>query len=394
MSNALIRVPVLTRLEEKDVAFLTQAGPSLKLSLYLPFDKSWNEPHSDRVLMNDLRRDAENALRNRGMLPGGIEPILAPLDTLLADAQANRFEGEGLAVFSDGGNALALLLPNPPVPGAHIDSYFRLDGVLTQLFRRDRFYLLSLSQHAVNLWDCDGVSRRPVSLEGLETDIRNTPHYQEAEYQSVFHSGGPAAQGHGSSYAGIGTADGKRVKKEIEGFFRSIDHGIQARLADKRQPMVLAGVGFLLPIYRRVNTYARLLEADLPGNPEALGTPEDLHRRAYALVQSAEASERNHALGIYVENLSRARSCAGYTDLVPCAVRGRLSHLFVAQGIPQWGDFEPSNGRTTLFDGFRDGAVDLSNVACVHAIRNHAKAYALPAAEMPAGTQIAGLFRE
>ncbi|HKP95764.1 MAG TPA: hypothetical protein VJ385_08405 [Fibrobacteria bacterium] len=393
MARTSIHLPPHTRLDEKDIAFLTQTGPSLKLSLYFPFDKTWREPLAEKVLLKDLRRNAAYALQRRGTLSGGIEAILAPVDTLLADTQAFRYEGEGLALFSDGENALAVLLPKAPAPGAQIDLRFRLDGILTQVFGRDRFYLLSLSQQAVKLWDCDGVSIRAVSLEGLETDIRKTPHFQESEYQAVFHSSTASGHGHNSSYAGIGLADGRRLKKEIEVFFRAIDHGIRSRLTAKRQPMVLAGVGFLLPIYRTVNTYAGLFAADLPGNPESSGTSEHLHQRANALLQTAEILERNHALGTYIGNLTRARSCAGYTDLVPCAVQGRLSHLFVAQGVPQWGDFEEADGRTTLFDGYRDGAVDLANMACVNAIRNHAKAYAVPAGEMPAGAPIAGLYR-
>lgn len=394
MSSTLIRLPMHTRLEEKDIAFLTQAGSSLKLSMYFPFDKTWREPLMEKVLLKDLRRTAAYALQNRGALSGGIEAILAPVDSLLADTQTFRYEGEGLALFSDGEKTLAVLLPKAPAPSAEIDFRFRLDGVLTQVFARDRFYLLSLSQHAVKLWDCDGVSLHPISLEGLETDIRKTPHFQEAEYQAVVHSGNASGHGQSSSHAGIGVADGRKLKKEIEVFFRAIDHGIQSRILAKKQPMVLAGVGFLLPIYRAVNTYAGLLAADLPGNSEALGTPEDLHQRAYALLQAAEIQERNQALGTFIENLTRARSCAGYTDLVPCAAQGRLSHLFVARGVLQWGDFEQATGRTVLFDTYRDGAVDLGNVACVGAIRTHAKAYAVPAGEMPAGSQIAGLYRE
>ncbi|MEO7425152.1 MAG: hypothetical protein ABI036_08190 [Fibrobacteria bacterium] len=394
MSSTLIQFPIRTRLDGKDLAFLTQAGASLKLSLYFPFGKSWREPMMERTALKDLRRNAADVLRNRGALSGGIEAILGPLDSLLADTQAFQYGGEGMAFFSDGENATAVVLRKAPAPCVQIDSRFRLDGVLDQVSGRDRFYLLSLSQHAVRLWDCDGVSMLPISLEGLETDIRNTPHFQQAEYQAVFHSGASSGHGHSSSYAGIGLSDGSRMKKEIEVFFRAIDHGIQSRLPAKRQPLVLAGVGFLLPIYRTVNTYSALLASELPGNAEALGTPEDLHHRADALLQDSGILERNQALGTYVENLTRARSCAGYTDLVPLAVQGRLSHLFLAQGVEQWGEFEEANGRTTLFEGYRDGAVDLANLACVNAILTGAKAYAVPAGEMPSGAPIAGLYRE
>jgi hypothetical protein len=394
MSRTPFRLPLQTRLEEKDIVFLTQSGPAPKLSLYLPFDISWREPHAEKILLKDLRRKAERDLENRGVLAGGIAAILAPIDTLSAETQPFRDPGEGLALFSDGENAIALLLPKAPAAEVQIDRHFRLDGILPQVSGRDRFYLLSLSQHSIKLWDCDAVAMRAISLEGLETDIRNTPHFQGTEYQALFHSSTSSGHGHSSAYAGIGLHDGKKAKEEIEVFFRGLEHGIRPRLTARRQPMLLAGVGFLFPIYRAVNTYPALLAAELPGNPEALGSPEELHARANALLQEEEVRERNRALATYVENLTRARSCAGYTDVAPCAFQERLSHLFVPQGAQQWGTFEPSTGKTTLLNSHREGAMDLANFTCVQAIRGRAKVYALPAAELPGGAAIAGLYRE
>jgi hypothetical protein len=398
MFRTFNRTPLFTRLEPRDTEFLVSSGTEPRLSLYLPFNKSWREPLEDKILLRELRRDALSAMERQGSHTTEAESLLEPIEGLLADPDAGRFLGQGLALFTDGKRSLILLLPQRPQASVEVDIRFRLDGILPQIQRRDRYALLSLSQHQIRLWDCDGVAMREISLEGLETDIRRTRHFQEAEYQALFHSnssGHHGSFGHGqdSAHFATGPGDGKRIKQEIELFFRQIDHGIQERLPAAGVPLILAGVGFLLPIYRRVNTYKGLIEKELPGHPGVLGTSDNLHARANALLAAREYEERNLALGFYLGNLARARSCAGYTDVVPCAVRGQLTHLFLPLDKTQWGTFDPATGRTQLQDRFSQGSVDLSNLACAHALLGRVKVYAMPEKELPNGAGIAALYR-
>jgi hypothetical protein len=396
MSITLTRIPLKTRIDDADKEFLSSAGPGWRLSLYLPFTKSWREPLEDKILLRDLRREARASLENHFASSVEQEAILASIDALLAEPDASRLAGEGMALFAAEGKVMGVLLPFAPAPSVLVDRRFRLHGILPQLFGRDRYYLLKLSQHDIRLWDCDGVAMIPVSLAGLDTDIRTTPHFQDAQRQVGLHTNSAGHHGLGRgdvAHSGAGPGNGKDSKSEIETFFRQIDHGIQSRMPVPGLPLLLAGVEYLMPIYRKVNTYRDLLPSEIPGNPEASGSMADLHVRANALMSERERAERNHAMGTYVENLSRARSCAGYTDTVPCAVQGRLTHLFVEDGPIHWGTYEPETGRTTDWDVYRDGAEELANLACIHAYHGRARIYAFAAGELPSAAGIAGLFR-
>lgn len=396
MSITLTHLPLKTRLDVGDKEFLASAGPGWRVSLYLPFTKSWREPLEDRILLRDLRRQARASLESRSASPFEREAVLASIDALLAEPEASRLAGEGLALFAADGKALAVLLPHAPAPSILVDRRFRLHGILPQLSGRDRYYLLKLSQHDIRLWDCDGVAMLPVSLQGLETDIRATPHFLDAQRQAGWHTNSAGHHGLGRgdvAHSGAGPGNGKDPKSEIETFFREIDHGIRARLPVPGLPLLLTGVEFLMPIYRKVNMYKDLLPSELPGNPDASGSMADFHIRANALMAERERTERNHAMGIYMENLSRARSCAGYTDTVPCAVRGRLTHLFVEDGPIRWGSYESETGRVIEWEGYRDGAEDLANLACIHAYLGRARIYAFAAGELPSAAGIAGLCR-
>jgi hypothetical protein len=396
MSTILARLNLLTRLEVKDTAFLASSGEGWRLSLYLPFDKNWRESAEEKIQLRDLRREAKRNLEARGASAPIQEALLAPIDSLLSAPDAARLSGEGLALFVSVDRALALLLPKAPAPWAGIDTRFRIDGILPQIYGRDRFHLLALSQHAVRLWDCDGVAMRAIPLDGIETDIRLTRHFEQAERQASVHTNSSGHHGHARGDSGhfvSGPGDGKEAKKEIEVFFRQIDHGIRARLPDDGKPLLLAGVAYLLPIYRRVNTCASLIEDELPGHPGSLGSPEDLHVRANAVMAERQRLDRNLAMGLFVENLARPRSGAGYSDVVPSAFQRRLTHLFLSRGRGQWGDFDPATGAVRTYDAFQTGTVDLGNLACAYAIQGHAKVYDFDANEMPAGAGIAALFR-
>lgn len=397
MSITLTRLPFKTRLDAADKEFLASTGPGWRLSLYLPFAKSWREPQEDRILLRDLRREAHASLENHFASPLEMESLLSPIDLLLAEPDASRIAGEGMALFIAGGKALAVLLSKAPAASVQADRRFRIQGILPQLFGRDRYYLLQLNQHAVRLWDCDGVAMHAISLKGLDTDIRDTPHFEQAQRQAGLHTNSAGHHGLGRAdvaHSGGGPGGGTDAKSEIETFFRQIDHGIRARMPEPGLPLVLAGVEFLIPIYRKVDTYPGTVNGGLPGNSEALGSPEDLHVRANALMAERERAERNQAMGLFVENLARARSCAGYTDVVPCAAQGRLTHLFVEDSAPRWGSYERESGRTTLWDGYRDGAEDLANLACIHAYHGRARIYAFAEGELPSGAGIAGLYRD
>lgn len=396
MSDTLTRPSFKTRLEAVDREFLASAGPGLRLSLYLPFAKSRRDPQEDAILLRDLRREARAALENHFASPFDSESLLAPIDALASGQADARLAGEGLALFVAEGKSLVLLLPSAPAASVQVDRRFRVQGILPQLFGRDRFYLLKLSRHDIRLWDCDAVAMRAIPLAGLATDIRDTPHFGDAQRQVSLHtnSSGHHGLGHGDVVrSGAGPGDGKDAKAELETFFRQIDHGIQSRLPEPGAPLLLAGVDYLVPIYRKVNTYKPLAEAGLPGNPDSLGSPEDLHARANALMAERERAERNQAMGLFVENLARARSCSGFSDTVPCAVQGRLTHLFVENGRPGWGSYESENGRTALWDAYKDGAIDLANLACIHAYHGRARIYAFSPGELPGGAGIAGLYR-
>ncbi|MEO6098145.1 MAG: hypothetical protein ABIW76_21765 [Fibrobacteria bacterium] len=399
MPNAIAGIDPFYRLNPGDRAELLGNGPGWKLSLFLPLEKSSREAKVGSVLLRDLRRSAEAEMEARmiGHIERGI--LLAPVDALLAEAGKGIFHGEGLAVYASASDGFAktVILSAPPEASFEIDRNFRLDPLHASLAGKDRFYLLCLSLHAIQLWEGDGLTLKPIDLGALETNIEDALDFEDSDSQVQFrtNSASPSrnkAKGQGSTFFGVGGENHDR-KAEFLDFFRIIDKGIASLLTDKDVPLILAGVGYLMPLYREANTYAHLAPFQIPGATHAVGPIEDLHAKTNALMREERHREAVKALFEYRENLVSERTVSGFTDVIPCAHRKLVTHLFIRKDSRQWGTYSPSDGRTEIFSAYRRGAVDLVNLACVKTLAGHGKVYILDAVDMPPDSEIAGLCR-
>ena len=129
---------------------------------------------------------------------------------------------------------------------------------------------------------------RPVLCPGPQSESRAFPRRPAVRHAGS--QGRRAAQGHGSvpelrfqraAFAGpprpavsressaavVHSLGGERepAKDELAQYFRVIDAALRETLRDQRAPLILAGVQYLLPIYREISSYALHRERRSPG---------------------------------------------------------------------------------------------------------------------------------
>lgn len=78
----------------------------------------------------------------------------------------------------------------------------------------------------------------------------------DAEKQLQFHTGTSGGGGGGRPAIFHSHGSEEDLKEDILRYFRQIDRGVEELLKGQRAPLVLAGVDYLLPIYREVRTDA------------------------------------------------------------------------------------------------------------------------------------------
>jgi hypothetical protein len=81
-----------------------------------------------------------------------------------------------------------------------------------------------------------------------------------------------------------GQYDVSRVNKELlKQFFMKIDRYLHQYMRGKKVPLIMAGVGYELPIYKNINSYKYLLDKGIIGNCDRMANA-DLHRKTLALL--------------------------------------------------------------------------------------------------------------
>jgi hypothetical protein len=145
-------------------------------------------------------------------------------------------------------------------------------------------------------------------------------------------------------------------------------------LRDRREPLVLAGVDYLLPLYRNLSRYGAIAAEQLTGNPEDK-RDEELHREAWGLMESRLAEARRRAMARIQEALNTGQGSDRLTDVVPAAVQGRVDVLLAPLDRHIWGRFDPDTQRVEVHEEQRPGDEDLYELSAVQTFLHGGQVY-------------------
>jgi hypothetical protein len=271
---------------------------------------------------------------------------------------------------------------------------------LFQFFAGDgRFYLLALAQKGLRLFRGSRFELEQIELDTLPKSLQDAlqPDTQKPQLQMQTRPPGRPGEKpaifHGQS---VGTYD---EKNPVARYFKEVDRALHEYLRDENAPLVLAGVEYLLPLYRDANTYPHLLEDGITGNPEGL-QPHELHDPAWEIVEPhfsrAEAAARSRYEQLAGQaNAGEAQVLAmnRVDDVVPAASAGRVDSLFVAVNAHCWGRFNDQRYAVDVHDEPQPGDEDLLDHAAVDTFLKGGTVYAVPPERVPGGSPIAAVLR-
>jgi hypothetical protein len=377
---------LLTRAQFAKLLDVAQ-GPVV--SIYMPTHRTGSEadPRQFKVAL----ADAEERLLATGMRRPDVRDLLAPARALLDDSAFWQRQSDGLACFIGSNVFESFRLPLAFKNQVVVGNRFHVTPLVPLVTLDGRFFVLALSQKSVRLLlgtrfavdaiDMNGV---PTSLAELLAEhdrdevlnLHTRPNAQGARGEATFH-------GHG---VGIDTK-----KSDLRTFFQRLDRELRVFLRDERAPLVLAGVDYLLPIYREVSTYPNVVEEAILGSPDRF-SDQELHARAWEIVRPLFEKAHRTAREQYEQLAGTGRTSADVREIVPAAYRGEIETLFLAEDGPRWGTFDPDAGLIEEHETPRNGDEDLINLAAVHALKRGRSVYLARAEEMPARGVMAATF--
>lgn len=363
------------------------------ITIVMPTHRSGPEVQQDPIRFKNLIKTAAEEV-SRHMRQPEVERLLSQANALLGDSAFWRESEDGLAVFISDGSFTALRVGVALPEFVSVGERFAIRPLLPALGTRERYFLLALSKKRVRLLEGDADGVRELDMTGVPESLADALRYDDFERQVQFHSRTPAgAAGRGRRAAVFHGHGGiPDVEKEnIARFFRAIDRGIHDLVRDDDAPLLLAGVDYLVPIYREVNSYAHLVDVALGGNPDEM-TPAELHAAARELLRPYFLAGYDRDLATLHEALGTSASSEDLAEIVAAAHEGRVRVLFVSQGATGWGSFDPAAERVDVHDEPRPGDWDLADLAAAQTLLHGGVVHAV-SGELAQPSPAAALFR-
>ena len=375
------------------------------ISIYMPTERKGAETQQGAIRLKNLLGQAHAELAALGERTPDIENLLAPAQALVNDSNFWQHQSAGLALLLAADKMVTYRLPLPFDEMVVVNDRFLIKPLLPMVSGEGTFYLLALRQGGVRLLRGTRFALAEVALgEAVPTSLAEALKYDEFETNLRFHIGSRPSTGSSRSapdrgnaiYHGQGSAgDDATLKEQLTVFFRALDNGVRDLLEGSYQPpLVLAGIDYLRGLYRQVNQYGALVEAEVTTDPEALTLPE-LHERAWPLVEPIFTAEQQAALDTYQRLAGTADERAAQTieEIAPAAYFQRIHTLFLPHTLALWGAFDPETNQVAVHKERQPGDQDLLDFAAVHTLLNGGNVYLVEPDRLANGAMLAAIYR-
>jgi hypothetical protein len=164
-------------------------------------------------------------------------------------------------------------------------------------------------------------------------------------------------------------------------------------LHDKKLPLIIAAVDYLVPIYREANNYKYLHKDFISGNPEH-EDPVLLHEKSIELLRDNIESDRKEKATLFEQALAGQKASFKEQEIIPAAITGRIDTLFVLKGGTMWGIYDKESNSIRERDKEAAHNNCLLNMAAMHTILNSGKVYLMDPGEMPeSSSRLNAIFR-
>ena len=359
-------------------------------SLYVPTNPTGREGESDPLRFRNLVDEAEPLLRNQLRRSVEAREFLTPWRELISDVDFWHDRSDGLAAFLSPDLSRQFRLPLNFEPQVFVGSRFVIRPLLPLLTQDDRFLLLTLSQHRVRLLEGNRFRLKTRETPGLPAKMEVVIATDQGRKQMHIGGSDPTHR-HSAIYHGHGGKPDAR-KDEIEGFFRTIDAALHPVLRDEQAPLIIAGVGSMLAMYREVNSHPRLAEQQLEANCDRLTEPE-LHRRVWPIMQEILVNDRRRQMREAYAAADPTQCVRDVRVIVPAADHGRVELLLGAADARLSGRYEasPGGGSVRIDDEPKDDLVDR---AAAHTLRHRGKVFVVDREEIPGCGDLAAVLRK
>jgi hypothetical protein len=384
---------LLKGVSREEVRELIEQGGTPWVSFFLaPYPPG--ETLQRAVQLENLLQRAEAELESGGYERDDMRAMLAPVWDMTDARALEAYQDAGLAIYVAPGQIHLYQLPHRVSDAVMVGQRPYIKPLLIPRPATDSFYVLALSKSRVRLLHAtpSGITTVPLpdAPEGLEDLPQTDPTGRQAQRHVTRSMRGGAS---GAMYPGHG-GNIFDEKAEVHRYLQAVSNAVERAMNRTRDPLVLAGVEYMVSMYRSLNGYAHIVDGHISGSPDHLSDEALCERGAGVLMDDLSrraTDERDRFEALLQSNPPRAST--NLRTILPAAHIGRVERLLVASDRQVWGRYNPDEETISLHDEPLPGDDDLLDVAAHQTILHSGEAIAVAATEIPGSNGVAAVFR-
>ncbi|MFN2459035.1 MAG: hypothetical protein ABR502_12610 [Chitinophagaceae bacterium] len=343
----------------------------------------------DPLLFKNVLQDVTTKLSQKGLNKPSIEKLLNPVKELISNDEFWKLQSNGLALFVADGFFKYIRLTMTPTEEIIIENSFYVTPLIPAMTSKEFFYLLVISKKQVKLFIADAFGMQYIPVEGL---LQHMDDVQAEDEETTLHTANRTGSGGPNFYeiSGINTVNSKA---NIATYLEAADDIIWKEiLHNETAPLLLAGVEYLIPIYKSVTNYKNVWEDALTGSHEHEDTAT-LYHKAKEKMRPYFQQRVEKAIQIFGNQSATEFTSSIPSDVISATYYARVSHLFVQNGAHIWGTFNEANNELKFHDKQKAESEDLIDNAVVKTLATGGEVFLLEKEKMPADSVIAAIMR-
>jgi hypothetical protein len=378
-----------------DIKEIIRNGGGVHVSIFMPTHSRGGMDQQDPIRLRNLLRVAERQLEDSGLRSTEARALIKPAETLLTDNLFWRQQSDGLALFIEPDMYFYYHVPIVLREEDGVGKRFHIKSLIPLLSDCGWFYVLGISQNEIRLLQCTASGSVRLNLADIPRSKEEALRYETPDNRMQHHVQAPSGGSNLGGATAIQSGEGSRPnynKRNVMQYLSQVSNGIQNILKEEQAPLVLVAVDYIHSMYRDVNLYHNLLPEGVMGNPDGVGD-NTIREQAWTIVRPYFSKIQKDAAADFDNLAGTGLTTTGLTDVIPAAYHGRVRFLFIAEGVQQWGRFQPDTNTVTIHPEMQNGDEDLIDLAAFETLNHAGLIYTMNPVEVPGGPPASAILR-
>ena len=382
-------------LDKKAYEDLLNVEGDICISMYLPTFKMGPDIKQNAIRFKQRVREAEDKLYAMELTKKEVEKILKPASNLVDESKFWQNQSESLAVFINDGEIDCYNLPFEVEEKTVLSNKLYTKPLISLFNGDEEYFILAISQNKNKFFKASKQLIREIELKGSPKSVEDVRVDEDPGNKLPIRISSPVSN---SSLSYNKTSQGQATdndfdKNQIDKYFRDIDESL-SKYKKNNSPLILAGVEYLITMFKEVSKYPNILEECIKGNPEILDT-KILHEKSWELMEEKFSKIQELAKVKYEQYKGQKNDLYSNSinKIIPQAYKGQIETLFISEGLEKWGSFNPEDNKINILNEENFEGEDLVAYAASLTTTRGGRVYSISKDKIPDESEIAAVLR-